>query len=141
MTNVSVGRGTATPFEVLGAPWINSEALIRELEKENLRGVAFKRADFTPSASVFSGKECHGVRFVVFDRNHFQPVNLGVALARALQKNHMDIFSCAKFNQLLFHPATTSAVETGKTLSEIRKLWQPSAGTFAQRREAFLMYR
>lgn len=141
MTNVSVGRGTATPFEVMGAPWINSKALIQELEKENLRGITFKSVDFTPTASVFSGKECHGVRFVVFDRNHFQPVNLGVALARALQKNHKGIFSCAKFNQLLFHPATTSAVENGKSLPDIRKLWQPPAGNFVQRREAFLMYR
>jgi len=139
-TNVSVGRGTATPFEILGAPWIKAKSLAAALTAEKLRGVGFQEVEFTPESSVFAGKKCYGVKMIVFDRESFQPVNLGLALARTLHKNHAGTFDIDKFNQLLFHPTTFKGVEKGLPISDIRKLWQPSLDAFIQRRRTFLLY-
>jgi uncharacterized protein YbbC (DUF1343 family) len=85
-TDVSEGRGTDTPFRVFGAPFIDSKALIRELEGYRLPGVEFRRTSFTPERSKFSGVECQGVRLKVSDRRLFDPFMTSTAILLSLQK-------------------------------------------------------
>ncbi|HVF89499.1 MAG TPA: exo-beta-N-acetylmuramidase NamZ domain-containing protein, partial [Blastocatellia bacterium] len=81
MTNVSVGRGTDSPFEVVGAPWINEMKLGEALNRAGLAGVRFVPVRFTPRQSRFTGEECGGVNIIVTDRNSFRPVATGLEIA------------------------------------------------------------
>ena len=85
-TNVSVGRGTDTPFEVLAAPWMKSKELAAYLNARGIAGIRFVPVTFTPSSSNYAGQKCEGVSFVVTDRNGFDAPELGIELAAALRK-------------------------------------------------------
>jgi len=84
-TNVSEGRGTALPFEVCGAPWIDGEALAAHLNVLALPGVRFRPTQFVPAASKFAGEVCAGVQIHVLDRATFRPVTAGLHLLAALK--------------------------------------------------------
>lgn len=85
-TDVSEGRGSDAPFRMFGAPFIDSKALIQELEQYRLPGVEFHRTTFTPERSKFSGVECQGVRLKVTDRERFDPFLTSTAILLSLQK-------------------------------------------------------
>jgi uncharacterized protein YbbC (DUF1343 family)/CubicO group peptidase (beta-lactamase class C family) len=85
-TNLSVGRGTDTPFEHVGAPWIDGARLADALNARQLAGVRFYPVTFTPTASKFAKEECHGVFIVISDRAAVRPVRVGVEIASALLK-------------------------------------------------------
>jgi uncharacterized protein YbbC (DUF1343 family) len=87
-TNLSVGRGTDTPFEVVGAPFVDGEALARNVIARGVPGLAVEAATFTPTASPHLGKVCKGVRLRVTDRARFEPVRAAVTLALALHELH-----------------------------------------------------
>jgi len=78
-TNVSVGRGTETPFEVFGAPWLDAKSLLAQLRQFNFPGVVFSETSFTPSADLYQGEECHGVKLIVTDRNLIRSFDIFVA--------------------------------------------------------------
>jgi uncharacterized protein YbbC (DUF1343 family) len=85
-TNVSVGRGTDTPFEVVGAPWLDGQKLAKYLNERNIPGVRFIPIRFKPNASVFKDENLGGVNIVIVDRNEFKPVRTGIEIATALRK-------------------------------------------------------
>jgi uncharacterized protein YbbC (DUF1343 family) len=130
---ISVGRGTATPFEVLGAPYIDGNLLAREL---NLPGISFTPIRFTPNASVFAGKECGGVRMTVTDRKAFRPVFTGVTIAATLRRFYPNDFAVDKLQRLLRDPRTLDAIRTGKVAD-----WTDDEAEFGARREKYLIYR
>src|SRR5687767_8476116 len=80
-TNVSVGRGTDTPFELIGAPWMAGQQLAAALNQRNLPGVRFVPVRFRPDASVFKGEECEGINLIITDRATFRPVPTGIEIA------------------------------------------------------------
>jgi uncharacterized protein YbbC (DUF1343 family) len=84
-TNLSVGRGTDTPFEHVGAPWIDAVALAARLNARHIPGVRFYPESFTPSTSTFANQRCHGVFIVVTDRDALRPVRVGVEIASAIE--------------------------------------------------------
>ena len=84
MTNVSVGRGTETPFEIIGAPWIDGQQLADALKGAGLPGVRFEAVEFTPKGSKYEGERCEGVRLEVFSQSLYQPSLTGLTIARAL---------------------------------------------------------
>ncbi|MEM6915643.1 MAG: exo-beta-N-acetylmuramidase NamZ domain-containing protein [Verrucomicrobiota bacterium] len=140
-TDISVGRGTRSPFEHIGAPWIHEGKLARELERENIPGVAFFPTRFTPDASVFVNEDCGGVRFVITNRKTFRPIDLGIALMRVLYASHPDTFNLEeKGNVLLRHAATIEKVLAGEEIAEIREGWGEDFDDFLKRREEFLLY-
>ncbi|NTU58308.1 MAG: DUF1343 domain-containing protein [Chlorobiaceae bacterium] len=99
-TEVSEGRGTDAPFRIFGAPFIDDEALLRELATYRLPGVDLHKATFTPVSGKFSGRECHGVRLTITDRRLFDPFMSGTAILLSLQKLYpaeLDIDRKAKF--------------------------------------------
>ena len=85
-TNISVGRGTDTPFEQIGAPWIDGVELSDALNGGGFPGIRFYPVRFTPAANKHSGQECQGVFMVVTDRAILRPVRVGVEIAALLQK-------------------------------------------------------
>lgn len=132
---VSVGRGTPTPFEVVGAPYIDGERLTRELGA--IPGVSIAPVRFTPDASIHKGEACGGVRFTITDRRALRSVDLGIKLATILERDYPTQFPIDEMQRLLRHPATLEAIRAGKSLDEIHALWRSD---FAERRAKYLLY-
>src|SRR4051794_18467809 len=107
---VSVGRGTETPFEVVGAPYVDGAALARELTAMSLPGIRFEATEFTPSSSNFAKQRCGGVRLTITDRNALKPVATGVAIALVLHRLYPHEFALDKLEPLLRDPATLEAI-------------------------------
>jgi len=140
-TNVSVGRGTDTPFERLGAPWIDGDALARSLGAAKLEGVAFKPAAFTPTSSIYRGEACRGVAVSVTDRVAFDPLRTGVAMALALNAAYGATWKLDKMAGLLGSTATLDAIRRSAPLDDITHLWDDGIAAFRAKRAAFLLYR
>ncbi|QOV91357.1 exo-beta-N-acetylmuramidase NamZ domain-containing protein [Humisphaera borealis] len=141
MTNVSVGRGTDFPFEVVAAPWIDAEKLSAALTAEKLPGLSFAPITFTPTASKFANTACFGVRISVTDRTTVEPVKLGTALAWHLRRLGGDTFEIDKVNVLLKSEATIAAIKSAKTPSEIASTWPETLAAFRATRAKYLIYR
>jgi uncharacterized protein YbbC (DUF1343 family) len=138
-TNVSVGRGTDTPFEIVGAPWID-DRLANRLQAEALPGVAFAPTQFTPTSSIYAGKECTGIRLSVTDRAGFEPVRTGLALAQALKELYATSWKPDRLNGIIANRGITNAVLSGRPLSEIEAMWKTDLDTFRNRRKKYLLY-
>jgi len=139
-TAMSVGRGTDTPFEVIGAPYIDGVRLASRLNALGQAGVTFIPIRFTPSASVHEGEPCGGVNIIVIDRRKFRAVPLGIDIARVLHELYPKQFPLAKVGRLLCHPSTIEALGQGKTLAQIEALWRTGLAKFTLRRAKYLLY-
>lgn len=137
---VSVGRGTETPFEVVGAPYVDGAVLARELTAMSLPGIHFEATEFTPSTSNFAKERCGGVRLTITDRNALRPVSMGVAIALTLHRLYPSDFALDKIGPLLRDPATLEAIRANKPLSEIVAMWRDDEAAFAARRARYLLY-
>lgn len=140
-TAISVGRGTDTPFEIVGAPYVNDRQWAAELNALRLPGIRFVPVQFTPKASVFKDQLCGGVRMIVLDREALSPVEIGLALALSLQKNYPGEFALGKVSTLLLHDPTLHALGSQKSLPVIKQAWNEELETFKTRRQAYLLYR
>jgi uncharacterized protein YbbC (DUF1343 family) len=139
-TNVSVGRGTDTPFEVIGAPWLDGQALARRLHAEDLPGLSFVPVRFTPNASKWKGESCAGVNVIVTDRAAYRCMPLAFALACALRAQHAGQWQMGEAKKLLLDAATFAAIEQGKPWREVMALHQDELAAFVARRDRFLLY-
>jgi len=139
-TNISVGRGTDTPFEILGAPWCDGARLAAELHAQELPGVTFVPVRFTPESSRHKGKQCSGVHVLVTDWRTFEPVRTGLHVACALRKLHRDDWQTKRLDWLLKHPETLAMIEDGKPAEEIVATWKRDNELFRMRRRPFLIY-
>ncbi|MFY8051434.1 MAG: exo-beta-N-acetylmuramidase NamZ domain-containing protein, partial [Armatimonadaceae bacterium] len=140
-TNVSVGRGTATPFQLFGAPWLDHFRFVDTLSAMQLPGIGFVPRTFKPTASKFAGVECKGVELIVTNRESFRPVETGVAMAIALRKVASKQWEMSRWQTLLCHKATYDAVEQGAELKDVTKLWEPALQQFKNARQKVLLYR
>jgi uncharacterized protein YbbC (DUF1343 family)/CubicO group peptidase (beta-lactamase class C family) len=139
-TNVSVGRGTAEPFEVLGAPWIEAERLSSYLNKRNIPGVQFMPVDFTPKSSSFENRLCHGVRIVLTDRQVLDPAFLGVEIASALYRLYPRDFKLDDTVDLIGAWWVLAAIKEGEDPCDIALRWQKPLDRFLERRAKYLLY-
>jgi uncharacterized protein YbbC (DUF1343 family) len=139
-TNLSVGRGTATPFEVFGAPWLDGEPFARELNALSLPGVTFDAIQFTPDASKFSGEKCGGIRITISDRKAFEPLTTGFAIAHQLRLDYRAAWETDRYLRLLGNAAALDALLSGQTVAEIKDTYQAGLDNFIARRAAFLLY-
>jgi uncharacterized protein YbbC (DUF1343 family)/CubicO group peptidase (beta-lactamase class C family) len=137
---VSVGRGTETPFEVLGAPYVDGVSLTHELSAMSLPGIRFEATSFTPSTSVFANQRCGGVQMIITDRGMLRPVAAGIAIALVLHRLYPNAFALDKLAPLLRDPATLDAIRAGKPLAEIVSMWREDEAAFAARRAKYLLY-
>jgi uncharacterized protein YbbC (DUF1343 family) len=139
-TAVSVGRGTGTPWEVVGAPYIHDIKLAYELNRANLPGVKFLPVRFTPTESVYSGQSCGGVNIVLTDRAHCNVVDIGLTIAEVLNRFYPEQFKVEKMDVLMGNAATLKAVKENKPVAEIRELWAGDLEKFKARRAKYLLY-
>jgi uncharacterized protein YbbC (DUF1343 family) len=139
-TNVSVGRGTLTPFELIGAPWLDGESFADRLNAAKLPGISFTAITFTPTASTFSNEPCQGVRFTITDRNVFDPVAAGFAIARQLRLDYRDDWQTQRYLRLLGNAATLAALLDGGTVAEIVAAYQDGLDRFIAKRSHYLLY-
>jgi len=140
-TNLSVGRGTDMPFEVVGAPWIEPRGLAEVLNRQGLRGVTFEPIWFTPTSDVYASVLCAGVRLVVTDREAIRPVTAAFALARALRERHRDQFRPENIQNLLVNRSTMWAFLRGEVLDRVVAWAEMDRASFLKRRASYLMYR
>jgi uncharacterized protein YbbC (DUF1343 family)/CubicO group peptidase (beta-lactamase class C family) len=139
-TSVSVGRGTDTPWEMIGAPYIHDIKLAWEMNHAGLPGVRFLPVRFTPRDSVFKGESCAGVSIILTDREKCNVVDVGITLAKVLNRWYPERFNVEKVDVLMGDAATLKAIQNDKPLAEIRALWEKNLTTFRERRAKFLLY-
>jgi uncharacterized protein YbbC (DUF1343 family)/CubicO group peptidase (beta-lactamase class C family) len=140
-TNVSVGRGTERPFEVIGAPWLDPHRVSQDLNAMRLRGVSFEPVVFTPNADRYMGVPCGGIRVVVTDREAARPVTIGLAIAQTLRSRHRDQFRPEAIQNLLVNRATMWAFLRGEALDRLVAWTEMERNSFLNRRASYLIYR
>jgi uncharacterized protein YbbC (DUF1343 family) len=139
-TNLSVGRGTDTPFEIIGAPWIDALALARRMNSAGLKGIRFVPLEFTPQSSKYEGESCGGIHFLITERSQLDPLRLGMTLANALQTMYPQQWDTSNLNRLLSDQKTADGIVTGKAVHELIGDYQAELAAFNDRRNAFLIY-
>jgi len=140
-TNLSVGRGTDWPFEVIGAPWIDAGALAGALNGLGLPGVRFEPLTFTPTADVYARVACGGVRLTVTDREAIRPVTVGLSMARVLRERYRDQFRPEPVQNLLVNRSTMWAFLRGEPLPRVMAWAEMARASFLNRRASYLIYR
>lgn len=139
-TNVSVGRGTDTPFEVVGAPWIDGQKLAHHLNNQKIPGIRFVPVRFTPKASVFKDEECGGINIIVTDRARFRPVISGLEIAVALRKLYPTDWKVDSYLRLLVNSDTLERLKRGESAAEIGRTWTTKLDEFRTARAKMLLY-
>ncbi len=139
-TNVSVGRGTDTPFEVFGAPYIAPRPFAAALNAARLPGVRVVPTYFTPTASVFAGERCGGVQLYVTDRAALNAVAVGLTLATTLRDLYPENWQPEKLSTLLVNRRASEALRAGRSAEEIAAGWADELAAWFQRTEPFRLY-
>jgi uncharacterized protein YbbC (DUF1343 family) len=141
-TNLSEGRGTETPFEWIGAPWIDGAAWAERLNRAAPAGVRFAPASRTPQASKFAGQLCQGVAIEIVDRTLLRPMAVGVAMleaARSVAGNRVQ-FVPSTFDHLAGTDQLRKVLDKGTPAGEIISSWEPDVAHFRTQRERYLLY-
>ena len=138
--NLSVGRGTDTPFEQIGAPWIDGPALARELNLAGLPGLRVYPVAFTPDGSRFAGELCRGVFFLVTDRDALRPVRLGLEVAAVLHRLHGDVFDLDAIVRLFGSAAMVARIRAGEPTWEIAAGWDDGGADWRRLAAPYLLY-
>ncbi|WP_404802158.1 exo-beta-N-acetylmuramidase NamZ family protein [Bacillus infantis] len=147
-TNVSEGRGTTKPFELIGAPFINADNLAQQLNSLNLKGVSFRAASFTPSISKHAGKLSHGIQIHITDRDEFEPVKTGLHIVKSIHDLYPEDFAfraedsrgISFFDQLIGNGWVRDAIDEGKSVEWIESQWKDELKDFNKVRKDYLMY-
>jgi uncharacterized protein YbbC (DUF1343 family) len=147
-TNVSEGRGTSTPFQVLGAPWINATKLARSVNALRMPGIKVRPVYFRPSFNKWAGNICQGIQIHIFDPKEIRPVETGVRILFVLRDQypeHFEITSPGPNNRrfldlLCGGPSLSNALEKDSSADDILHDWSKQTRFFASKREQFLIY-
>ena len=139
-TRISVGRGTDTPFEQIGAPWIDGAQLASELNARDLAGVRFYPVSFTPQSSKFAGERCRGVFILLTDRQVLQPVRLGLEVASMLDRLYPAEYRLGEEDHLLGSETVLSRILAGEDPAGIAQTWKADEKQWQQLRSRYLLY-
>ncbi|HZE64896.1 MAG TPA: DUF1343 domain-containing protein [Pyrinomonadaceae bacterium] len=150
-TQVSEGRGTTRPFELVGAPFIVSEEFARQLNEANLPGVYFRSCIFRPTFQKHGGVSCGGVQIHVLDRDNFEPVLTGLTMVKLAHDLYLQqfrwkeapyeyVYNRNPFDVIAGTTKIREGIEQGTALSALQESWQPELADFKKLREAFLLY-
>jgi uncharacterized protein YbbC (DUF1343 family) len=150
-TNLSEGRGTTRPFELLGAPWLDGARLAEDLARERLPGVRFRPASFVPTWDKHAGVRCHGVELHVHDAARFRPFRTGLAVVLHARRQAPERFAwrtepyefvadVPAFDLLCGSARERTAIEAGATLRELLGPLGVEERAFARRRAPYLRY-
>ena len=139
-SNISVGRGTDTPFELLGAPWIDPILLAQTLNARSLDGVRFLPIRFTPTSATYQGQLCAGVQIVLTDRASLDAPELGIEIAAALHQLYPAQYKLDAIDTLVRSRSTLQALKDGEDPRRIAESWQDAITRFLTQRQPFLLY-
>jgi uncharacterized protein YbbC (DUF1343 family) len=150
-TNLSEGRGTTRPFELVGAPWLDGARLARDLAAERMPGVAFRPASFVPTWDKHAGQRCHGVELLVTDPPRFRPFRAGLAVVVHARRQDPGRFAwrtepyefvseVPAFDLLCGSAREREAIEAGADPAELARAFAPEERAFRRRREPYLRY-
>jgi uncharacterized protein YbbC (DUF1343 family) len=138
---VSVGRGTQTPFEEFGAPWVDGEAVAAALNERHLAGVRFVAQPFVPIGGPYSGQRCGGVTMRITDRAAVRAIRVGLEIAVTLQKLYPKQFDPAKLILLVGNGETIQQLQAGVAPEKIVAGWGPSLAAFDAIRRKYFLYK
>jgi uncharacterized protein YbbC (DUF1343 family) len=141
-TNISEGRGTTMPFRQFGAPWIDSKLLAERLNALNLPAMRFEPVSFTPTSSKYQGRECHGVRILVSDRDRLEPYSSGVRIVNEICRMYPDQLKwrASHFDRLCGTSKIRSAITNQSSLDVLQSRWQKELESFMKIRAGYLIY-
>jgi uncharacterized protein YbbC (DUF1343 family)/CubicO group peptidase (beta-lactamase class C family) len=139
-TNISVGRGTDTPFEVVGAPWIKAAEFAGYLNARAIAGVRFVPVEFTPGSSEYSGQKCGGVNLVITDRNALDGPELGLEIVSALQMLYPKQYQVKELDRLMVSKVSMDALALGEDPRRIAEGWREEIEKFEAVRGKYLIY-
>ncbi|WP_045516487.1 exo-beta-N-acetylmuramidase NamZ family protein [Neobacillus niacini] len=147
-TNVSEGRGTTKPFELIGAPFINSDNLASKLNSYNLPGVTFRAASFIPTFSKHANVLSHGIQIHVTDRNAYKPFETGLYIVKTIHDMYPNEFQfrapnaagISFFDNLVGNGSIRADIEAGKSIEDIKASWQAGLDQFNEVRAKYLLY-
>lgn len=139
-SNISVGRGTDSPFELVGAPWIDALAFSSYLNAREIDGVRFVPVSFTPTSSVYANQRCGGVNIVVTARDSLDAPELGLEIASALNHMYPNEFKVAKLDVLMRNKAALGAIVASQDPRRIAEDWQDADDKFIATRNKYLLY-
>lgn len=137
---VSVGRGTDTPFEVFGAPWINGVELAADLNRRFVPGVRFVPTRFTPRDGLYKDELCQGISLIITDRASLDSMLMGLEIAAALWKRYPDRFALDKTVELIGSQATIERLKKGDAPRRIISDWADELEAFRKMRAKYLIY-
>jgi uncharacterized protein YbbC (DUF1343 family) len=137
---ISVGRGTDTPFEVFGAPWVQADPLQKNIADRNIPGVRFSSTQFTPGTGPYSGEVCNGLKIEITDRASFDAIRLALEAADAFHRLYPDRFDIAKLTALLGSASTVDALVNYMPAVQIISSWSPDLAKFKIMRAKYLLY-
>jgi uncharacterized protein YbbC (DUF1343 family)/CubicO group peptidase (beta-lactamase class C family) len=140
-TNISVGRGTDTPFEQVGAPWVDGSRLAAELNARRIPGVSFYPLTFTPSSSNYKGELCRGVFIVVLDRAALRPVRVGIEIASALCRLYPAQYKLEAALRLVGSRDTLARIRNGEDPAAVAASWAADQARWRLLRAQYLIYR
>lgn len=140
-SNISVGRGTDTPFGWVGAPWIDAIQLSAALNHRMIPGIRFIPVDFTPhSPYLYAGQQCHGVRFVILNRNVLNAPELGIEITSMLHKLYPEKYHLDAIANLLANKTTLQKLQQKTDPQTISESWHDQIAQYMERRKAYLLY-
>jgi uncharacterized protein YbbC (DUF1343 family) len=139
-TNISVGRGTDTPFELLGAPWVKSKELARYLNAREIAGTRFIPVEFTPESSKYSQQRCGGVQIVITDRNLLDAPELGVEVVAAFLSLYPNDYKTAGLDSLMVNKMSVDAITAGQDPRRVAEQWRDGQERFEALRAKYLIY-
>jgi uncharacterized protein YbbC (DUF1343 family) len=144
-TNLSVGRGTPIAFEQIGAPWLDNQSLIRRLDAYKFEGVRFQAVEFTPTKpgdGKYDGQVVRGVKFVVTDRDLYDPTHVAIAALVETKKAHKEQFAwAASFDRLVGNSRVKRQVDSFATQADIVAGWKGLTDRFEVTRARYLIYK
>jgi len=139
-SNISVGRGTPTPFEHFGAPWLDGRRVADVLNSRRIPGVRFAETSFTPDSSVYAGQRCSGVSITITDRAALRPVRMGLEIAGTLLREHPDRYDLGRTAQLLGSRDALALLRNGEDPAVIAALWTADEARWRELRSMYLLY-
>jgi uncharacterized protein YbbC (DUF1343 family)/CubicO group peptidase (beta-lactamase class C family) len=139
-SNISVGRGTDTPFELVGAPWIHAVEFAKYLNARDIAGVRFTPVEFTPDSSAYAQQRCGGVQIVVGDRNVLDAPELGIEFASALESLYPQSYKVAAVDTLMANNASLEAIVAGDDPRYVAEQWRDGLAKFELLRAKYLLY-
>lgn len=139
-TNLATGRGTDSPFERVGAPWIDPSVFSEALNSAGVAGASFVPIYFTPRERQYKGERCGGVQILITDRTRFEPLRLGLALATTLTKHYPSQWKAEGIRKMLCHQESYKAIMEGWSAASIERLWRAGLAEFRSIRARYLLY-